>query len=67
MRERYEISRQRDPQTREALRKEQSENLSLEVKGGRERQRRLEERVLPVGLMLMRLCRYNVSDLWRRL
>ena len=36
---------------------ERSGNLSLKVRGGRERQRWLEMRVLPVGLMLMRLRR----------
>ena len=42
---------------RDELRKEQSENLSLEVMDGRKRQWWFEERVLPVGLMLMRLRR----------
>ena len=34
------------------LQKEQSENLSLNVRGGRERKRWSEERVFPVGLIL---------------
>ena len=37
----------------EKLRNERSENLSFEVMGGWERQRWLEERVLPVGFILM--------------
>ena len=37
----------------EELWKEQSENLSLELRGERERQRWPEERVLPVGLIMM--------------
>ena len=41
----------------EELQKERSENLSLEVRGGRERQRWLEEQILPVGLIVIRLCR----------
>ena len=39
------------------LQKERSENLSLKVRSERERQKWLEERVLPVSLMLMRLCK----------
>ena len=39
------------------LRKKLSDNLRLEVRGGRERQRWHEERVLTVGLILMRLRR----------
>ena len=37
------------------LQNERSENLSLDVRGGRERRRWSEERVLPVGLILIRL------------
>ena len=48
------INRQRIPETRGKLRKERSENLSLEVRGG---QRWSEERILPVGFILMRLRR----------
>ena len=66
-------NRDRDPsswqivsQTREKLRKEQHENLSLEVKSGMKRQHMwLEDRVLPVGLM-MSLRRLVGSDLWSR-
>ena len=32
-----------------------NQNLSLDVRGGRERQRWSKERVLPVGLILIRL------------
>ena len=67
LRESSEISRQRVPEMREDLRKELWEHLSLEVIGGRERQRWLKERVLPVGLILMRLRRCDGLDLWRRL
>ena len=42
---------------REELRNELSGNLSLEIWGGRERHRWSEERVLSVGLVLMRLRR----------
>ena len=51
----------------EELRKERSENLSLDVRVGRERQMWSEEPVLTVGLMLMRLRRYVGSDVLRRL
>ena len=36
---------------REAFRKERSKNLSLDVSGGRERQRLSTDRVWPVGLI----------------
>ena len=39
------------------FRKERSENLSLEVRGGREKQRWSEERAVPEGLILIRLHR----------
>ena len=49
------------------LRKERSAHLGLEVKAAREPQRSLEERVLTVGLILMRLRRWHGSDLWTRM
>ena len=49
--------RLRVSETREEFWKERSDNLSLDVRGGRERQRWSEERVLIVGLMLRRLRR----------
>ena len=44
------------------MRKERSENLSSDVKGGNERQRYSDERVLPDGLTSMSLRRYCGSE-----
>ena len=40
------------------MRKERLENLSLNVRGGSERERYSDERVLPDGLTLLSLRRY---------
>ena len=44
------------------MRKEQFENLSLDVGCRSERQRYSDERVLPDGLIFMSLRRYNGSE-----
>ena len=44
----------RVPEMGEKLRKERSENFSLNASGGRKRQRWLYKRILPVGLTLIR-------------
>ena len=59
---RSEIIRQRVPETRTELRKERSENLSLGERDGTKRQRWSEERVLPVGLIVIRSRRLFGSD-----
>ena len=43
------------------MRKERLENLSLDVRGGSERQRYSDEQVLPDGLIFMSLRRYFVE------
>ena len=44
------------------MRKERLKNLSLDVRGGKKKQRYSDERVLPDGFTLMSLRRYSSSE-----